>query len=160
MKKLKLTAKQRLFVEIYDGNATKSAIKAGYSERTADRIGPELLSKPHVAEAIRVRMRSSMIGIIADREQRQAFWTRTMLDEKAPLRDRLRASELLGKSEGDFLERREEATTTVVAIEHDEMTERLIQDPEAREMLSRLYEKTHGGGLEEHESMGWGAYEG
>lgn len=49
-----LTPKQQRFVEEYliDLNATAAARRAGYSERTADRIGPELLGKTWVAEAI------------------------------------------------------------------------------------------------------------
>lgn len=51
----KLTAKQARFVAEYliDLNATGAARRAGYSTKTADRIGPELLGKPWVAEAIR-----------------------------------------------------------------------------------------------------------
>jgi phage terminase small subunit len=49
-----LTPKQERFVNEYlvDLNATGAAIRAGYSRKTANRIGPELLGKPWVAEAI------------------------------------------------------------------------------------------------------------
>ena len=36
-----------------DINATKAAIRAGYSEKTAQRIGSENLSKPLIAEKIK-----------------------------------------------------------------------------------------------------------
>jgi len=51
---MKLTAKQEAFVSEYliDLNATQAAIRSGYSEHTAQRIGSENLSKPLVAEAI------------------------------------------------------------------------------------------------------------
>jgi phage terminase small subunit len=50
-----LTPKQLRFVEEYlvDLNATQAAIRAGYSARNADKIGPELLGKTRVAAAIR-----------------------------------------------------------------------------------------------------------
>ncbi len=50
----KLTDKQAAFVRQYlvDLNATQAAIRAGYSERTASRIGPQLLGKNWVREAI------------------------------------------------------------------------------------------------------------
>lgn len=50
-----MTPKQEAFVREYliDLNATAAARRAGYSARTADRIGPELLGKTCVAEAIR-----------------------------------------------------------------------------------------------------------
>lgn len=49
-----LTPKQRLFVAEYlkDLNATQAAIRAGYSERTANKIGPELLGKTSIKQAI------------------------------------------------------------------------------------------------------------
>lgn len=49
-----LTDKQALFVKEYlvDLNATQAAIRAGYSKKTAQKIGSENLSKPLVADAI------------------------------------------------------------------------------------------------------------
>lgn len=49
-----LTPKQQRFVEefIIDLNATAAARRAGYSERTAEKIGSENLRKPEVAKAI------------------------------------------------------------------------------------------------------------
>ena len=50
----KLNDKQEMFCLEYlvDLNATKACIRAGYSEKTANRIGSELLTKPHVQERI------------------------------------------------------------------------------------------------------------
>jgi phage terminase small subunit len=66
-----LTAKQRQFVAEYliDLNATQAAIRAGYSARNADKIGPELLGKTRVAEALSSAMqaRSARTEITADR---------------------------------------------------------------------------------------------
>ncbi|MBF7685938.1 terminase small subunit [Acinetobacter sp. B10A] len=49
-----LTPKQQRFVDEYliDLNATQAAIRAGYSEKSADKIGSELLGKTRVSEAI------------------------------------------------------------------------------------------------------------
>lgn len=49
-----LTAKQAAFVAAYvlTGNATQSAITAGYSEKTAYSIGNENLSKPEIIAAL------------------------------------------------------------------------------------------------------------
>lgn len=49
-----LTAKQQRFCEEYliDLNATQAAIRAGYSEKTANRIACENLSKPVIKEKI------------------------------------------------------------------------------------------------------------
>ena len=53
----KLTAKQQRFCDEYliDLNATQAAIRAGYSAKNADKIGPELLGKTRVAEYIAER---------------------------------------------------------------------------------------------------------
>lgn len=49
-----LTPKQERFVKEYlkDLNATQAAIRAGYSQKTAEKIGWENLRKPEIAEAI------------------------------------------------------------------------------------------------------------
>lgn len=54
MAKDKLTPKQEMFVKEYlvDLNATQAAIRAGYSQKNAGKIGPELLGKTRVARAI------------------------------------------------------------------------------------------------------------
>ena len=50
----KPTPKQKRFVEEYliDLNATAAAKRAGYSEKSADKIGPELLGKTSIQEAL------------------------------------------------------------------------------------------------------------
>lgn len=55
-----LTTKQRAFVEAYLANgfnATRAAITAGYSARTARSIGAENLTKPDIAGLISKRLR-------------------------------------------------------------------------------------------------------
>ncbi|WP_273713176.1 terminase small subunit [Leuconostoc mesenteroides] len=55
---MKLTPKQKKFADEYikTGNATQSAIEAGYSKKTAQVIGAENLSKPMVKSYIEERM--------------------------------------------------------------------------------------------------------
>lgn len=50
-----LTTKNKRFIEEYviDFNATRAAINAGYSEKTARSIGCELLTKPDIRSAIK-----------------------------------------------------------------------------------------------------------
>jgi phage terminase small subunit len=54
----KLTTKQQAFVEHYltHWNATRAAIDAGYSEKSARSIGSENLTKPDILEAIQDRL--------------------------------------------------------------------------------------------------------
>jgi len=105
MAERKLTVKQQRFADAYDGNATAAAVKAGYSQKTATEQGARLLANVKVSAAIRAREWTESRRLVSDRIARQEFWSRIMLDESQEMRDRLRASELLGKSEGDFWDR-------------------------------------------------------
>lgn len=100
-----MTAKQKMFVAAYSGNATEAARAAGYSSKTAYSQGQRLLKNAEVAEAIREREGARTGALVATREARQEFWTAVMMNEELPMKERLRASELLGRSEGDFLEK-------------------------------------------------------
>lgn len=65
-----LTPKQQRFVEEYlvDLNATRAAIRAGYSAKNADKIASQLLGKNRVAEAIAAAKaeRSSRVAVSSD----------------------------------------------------------------------------------------------
>lgn len=126
-----LTGKQRKFVEAYSGNATAAAIAAGYSAKTAATIANENLRKPDIVAAIRDRERKEMRPEIASRRERQRFWTATMRDESREMKDRLKASEYLGKSEGDFLDR----------IEHLGAIDFASAISEGRERVRRAYDE-------------------
>jgi phage terminase small subunit len=110
-----LTVKQQQFVDFYDGNATQAAEKAGY--RNPRQMGSENLSKPDIVAALKTREDRERNNKIWTRKDRQRFWTRVALGKEVhkeldndgnlieiPPRmiDRLKASELLGKSEADF----------------------------------------------------------
>lgn len=103
----KLTPRQARFVELYAGNGTEAARAAGYrgSANTLAQTARGLLTKPHIAAAIRARQEQEDRPRIASRLERQAFWTQVMEDEEEEMSARLKASELLGKSEADFTEK-------------------------------------------------------
>lgn len=67
----KLNAKQQRFVDEYliDLNATQAAIRAGYSVKTANEQGSQLLAKLSIQEAISKAMaeRSKRTGVNQDR---------------------------------------------------------------------------------------------
>lgn len=66
-----MTDKEKRFCEEYliDSNATKAAIRAGYSQKSAGNIGSENLKKPHIRARIEKLQaeRSRRTGITADR---------------------------------------------------------------------------------------------
>lgn len=93
------------------GNATEAATRAGYSTHTARQQGSRLLTKAVIRAAVSTRVASD--PQIADRTARQRLWSEIAFGRgayrEAELRDRLKASELLGKSQADFVERHEHA---------------------------------------------------
>jgi len=109
----RLTEKQRAFVEAYmgeaAGNATEAARIAGYSggDSTLSSVGSDNLRKPKIRQAIRDRVTTD--PLVADRRERQAFWTAVMRGEEGDpsTKDRMTAAKLLGKSQGDFVEHHE-----------------------------------------------------
>ena len=109
--------KQQRFIDFYNGNATEAALKAGYSQRTAASIGQENLKKPEIWDAIQKREQNRNSKDIATREQRQKFWTDVMNDANESMQNRLRAAELLGKSEADFVEKRQNENTGKIVLE-------------------------------------------
>ena len=107
-----MTNKQELFILEYqkDFNATRAAVAVGYSPKTAYSQGQRLLKDPDVKEALEADLTARKSELIATREQRQQLCTEIMYDTEQSTRDRLRASELLGKSCGDFIDRIETKT--------------------------------------------------
>lgn len=110
-----LSPKQQAFVEHYAacGNATEAAKAAGYSEKYARQNTPKLLQNTTVQAALTALTEKAASERIATAIERQEFWTAVMrADEgyEAEMKDRLKASELLGKAQTDFAP---EPTTTI-----------------------------------------------
>ena len=101
----RLSQRQQRFVDYYEGNSREAARKAGY--KSPRRRGYELMQMPKVQETIKQRENKERRPHIADRKRRQEFWTQVMENEDEDMRNRLKASENLAKSEADFVERRE-----------------------------------------------------
>lgn len=55
-------------------------------------------------------------GNVADSDERKAFWTTVLRDRNEAMRNRLRASELLGKSCGDFVIQHEHAQKGAIQL--------------------------------------------
>lgn len=68
-----LTSKQDAFVKEYilnGGNATQAAIKAGYSEKTAQKMGSENLSKPLIKDYLEKHRKSLEKSHIWNKEKK------------------------------------------------------------------------------------------
>ena len=99
--------RQRAFCQYYaaDPDGTAAAIKAGYSARTAAAIASENLRKPELLDYIKELQADAEAARVADLVEVKRFWTETMRDEEQRLEFRLKASELLAKSSGEFVQR-------------------------------------------------------
>lgn len=120
----KLTEKQKRFIDFYieTANATESARRAGYSEKTARSVGQENLTKPDIKKAIDKRLKELESTRIADTKEVLETLTAVMRGEmkngfaakvdggfeviEAPIsiKDRLKAAELLLKRQQDGVE--------------------------------------------------------
>ena len=101
-----LTPKQKAFADYYIecGNATESAKRAGYSEKTAYAIGNENLNKLEISEYIAARMEEQTKKRVADANEVIEFYTAVMRGEvkdqfglDSSLSDRLKAADSLAK---------------------------------------------------------------
>lgn len=122
----KLTAKQRAWIDYYKQGktATEAARLAGYKPDNAKVIGAQNLTKlnQYISDRDELLDRDR----VADMAEINAFWTDTMRDDTADIKDRLKASELRARSIGAFIERREivgAQTITVKILDDDDMTD-------------------------------------
>ena len=122
----KLTAKQRAWIDYYKQGktATEAARLAGYKPDNAKVIGAQNLTKlnQYISDRDELLDRDR----VADMAEINAFWSDTMRDDTADIKDRLKASELRARSIGAFIERREivgAQTITVKLLDDEEMTD-------------------------------------
>lgn len=101
------TTKQLKFIEAYNGNGTEAARVAGYhgNDNVLGCVAYENLRKPRIRKAIQKRARHDIEPLIANAVEMQVFWSKTMSRPTSSMKDRLRASELLGKSQALFVEK-------------------------------------------------------
>lgn len=106
-----LNIKQRRFADFYieTGNAAASYVQAGYeAEGNAVEVNASrLLRNAKVQEYIKERNAQLDVEFIADITETKRFWTEIMRDENADMKDRLRVSEFIAKTNGVFVEKKE-----------------------------------------------------
>ena len=104
---MSLKPKQQAFADYYiqTGNAYQSAVKAGYSDNYAKGNVVKLLENVSVQEYIIKRNEELESQKIADIKEVKEFWTEVLRKEDAELKDRLKASEYIAKTNGAFLEK-------------------------------------------------------
>lgn len=101
-----LTPKQKAFADYYIecGNASEAARRAGYSPKTAEKIGSENLQKPEISAYIQERMAQQDASRVASADEVLRFYSSVMRGQEKDafgldpsLADRLKAADSLMK---------------------------------------------------------------
>ena len=142
---MKLTKKQEMFCKEYlkDLNATQAAIRAGYSKKTADRIGHENLKKLDISEKIQELMdkRSNKVEITANNVLESILRTRDTCEQyllvegeygkeinNVALNGLTKNNELLGKHMKLFTDKIEHSGSIDISQKSKEITSKLFGD--------------------------------
>ena len=99
--------KQEIFIQenIKNGNETSSAIKAGYSKKTARAIGQENLTKPYIKKRIEELSQKIACNNIMTAKERQEYLTKLINSEDVKVSDKLKALDILNKMTGEYIQK-------------------------------------------------------
>jgi len=152
---LSLTKRQAAFVNAYIGqtqeNATEAARIAGYSGEPQNLAvtGSRLLKHPKVkaeierlTELAREEMAKQQVHAVLTRVGRQKVLAEIVADETSTKNERMKAVELLGKMEGDFIEHRKVDITEHKSKQEQDKSQDFISTVNPDE-LKNLLDKTY-----------------
>lgn len=128
---MKLTAKQRLFADEYikSGNATQSAIKAGYATKAAYHTGADNLRKPQIKSYIDAKMAEIESHKIADAKEVLQYYTRVLRAEET--------EETLDVVKGGIIERKPSIKERTAAA-RELMKRYPLNDPVVKAQLDKI----------------------
>ena len=104
---LKLNARQKAFCEYYvaSGNATESAINAGYKEKYAGVNADKLLKNTNIQKYIEELQEKTKTSRIMTAIERREFLTSMIKDGAVKDTDRLKALDILNKMDGEYTQK-------------------------------------------------------
>lgn len=123
-----MNEKQKAFADYYieNPNATEAARKAGYSKKTAEQIASRLLSNVNVKTYIKERLEAKETIRVASQDEVLERLTSIMRGEvkdqlglETPVKDMVKAAELLGKRYRLFVDKVEHEGSMPVKIVDD-----------------------------------------
>ena len=116
-----MTPKQRKFCDEYikTGNATQSAINAGYSQKTAKSIGAENLTKPDLKKYIDSKLKDISNNAIATAEETLGILTKIVRGEH---------TEQVITAEGDVIDKHPDTNQVIRASSEILKRYPLVQD--------------------------------
>lgn len=102
-----MTHRQELFIQEYikTGNATSSAIKAGYSKRTAKSIGQRLLTFVDIKKKIDELSQKVANNNIMTAKERQEYLSKLINSDNVKVSDKLKALDILNKMTGEYIQK-------------------------------------------------------
>ena len=102
-----MTHRQELFIQEYikTGNATSSAIKAGYSKKTARAIGQRLLTFVDIKKKIEELSQKIACNSIMTAKERQEYLTKLINAADVKVSDKLKALDILNKMTGEYIQK-------------------------------------------------------
>ena len=127
------------------GNATQAARLAGYRGNlsTLGTVAVQNMQKDAILEAIETLRKKDKL--VMSRIERRRFWTKMANDPEVENSVRIRASELLARASGDFIERHQVESKVSVKDEREGLRE-LLENPslvdEVLDLTSRITERT------------------
>ena len=118
----KLNERQRRFADEYIicGIAETAALNAGYSEKYARASSHKLLAHVGIRELLKERNKSIDASKVASMQEVREFWSTVLRDEESDLKDRIKVSELIGKANGEFLDRVENTGAMEIKVQWHE----------------------------------------
>ena len=104
---MKLNARQKAFCEYYVacGNATESAIKAGYSEKYTNKNVSKIRQNTAVQEYIKELQEKAKTSRIMTAVERREFLTEVIKNGNEKVQDRLKALDILNKMTGEYIQK-------------------------------------------------------
>lgn len=104
-----MNERQKRFADEYikTGVAETAALNAGYSPTYARGRSHELLANVGVKKYIEEQNKRLESEKIADMKEVKQFWTNTMRNEENDLKERLKASEYIAKTNAAFIDKLE-----------------------------------------------------
>lgn len=120
-----LNEKQKAFCEHYAStfNATESAKRAGYSEKTARSIGQRLLTYVDIQNYLATLTGKAKNSRIATITEVLEFFSETMRNKALMPKDRLKAAELLKEAIGNREDDEEKVEEVKVSFEDASISE-------------------------------------
>ena len=118
----KLTPKEEMFCTLVaiEGMSQRQAYRKAYDTKASDEVVDVSASRLSKNPKLTLRLQELRTALvspsIADRKERMELWSDIARDDEERTVDRLRATELLGKSQGDFIERTESMNLNFHAI--------------------------------------------